>query len=83
MTPQDTLTKLIAAVVEPNLSTDFQVTTAESVISGITELNIKAPSQTIGQIIGKQGKIIKSLRILMAIAYPNQRFNIQISEQVN
>ncbi len=80
MTPQDTLTKLISAIVEPNLATDFRIDQAESPISGITQLNISAPSTTIGQIIGKQGKIIKSLRILMAIAYPNQKFNIQIEE---
>jgi predicted RNA-binding protein YlqC (UPF0109 family) len=52
----------------------------------ITELNdtnlstlvINAPTETIGQIIGKNGRIIKSIRTLLGIAHPQQRFLVQI-----
>jgi predicted RNA-binding protein YlqC (UPF0109 family) len=82
MTPQDTLQKIIQAITQPDFKDKIMVTQAESVLTEITELNISAPQEIIGQIIGKQGKIIKSLRILMAIAFPNQRFNIQIQENL-
>ncbi len=71
MTPDKTLEKIIKSILsEPD---DVTVSLQPSPIGDdITELNISAPQQTIGQIIGKQGKIIKSLRILMAIAFPKQ-----------
>lgn len=80
MTPQDTLQKIIQAITQIDLKDKIIVTQVESDLAGITQLNISTPQEIIGQIIGKQGKIIKSLRILMAIAYPSQRFNIQIQE---
>lgn len=80
MNPQDTLHQLISLIVDPKFSADFQVDQTESDLTGITQLKITAPQNAIGQIIGKQGKIIKALRILMAIAFPDQRFNIQINE---
>lgn len=41
---------------------------------------ISAPENQLGQIIGKEGKIIKSLRTLANIAYPNVRLNLQIKD---
>jgi len=82
MTPQDTLQKIIQAITQVDLKDQIVVTQVESDLAGITQLNITSPQEIIGQIIGKQGKIIKSLRILMAIAFPNQRFNIQIEENL-
>lgn len=41
-------------------------------------LIIEAPVEQLGQIIGKEGKIIKSLRTLLSLAYPGYRLNIQI-----
>lgn len=43
-------------------------------------INISAPENQLGQIIGKEGKIIKSLRTLLNIAYPNIRLNLQIKD---
>ncbi len=45
-----------------------------------TNLIISAPKEKIGQIIGKQGKIIKAIRIILGISYPNTRFNLEIKE---
>jgi len=79
MTPDKTLEKIIKSILaEPQ---DISVSQRPSPIGNdITELNITAPQTVIGQIIGKQGKIIKSLRILITIAFPQQKFNIQIIE---
>lgn len=79
MTPQQTLTKIINSIIDPSYVDNFQINQIDSPIAGITQLDIQAESAIIGQIIGKQGKIIKSLRIIMAMAYPNQRFNIQVN----
>lgn len=79
MTPDKTLQKIIKSILPD--STPVTVDQQPSPIGDdITELNITAPQENIGQIIGKQGKIIKSLRVLMAIAFPQQKFNIQIVE---
>jgi len=43
-------------------------------------LKISAPQELVGQIIGKNGRIIKSIRTLLGIAHPNVRFLIQFNE---
>ena len=48
--------------------------------NNFVNLSISAPKEKIGQIIGKQGKIIKSIRTILGISYPNTRFNIEIKE---
>lgn len=79
MTPDKTLQKILQSILidQPKITVNQQ---PSLIGDDITELNINAPQEVIGQIIGKQGKIIKSLRILMAIAFPQQKFNIQIVE---
>lgn len=44
----------------------------------VTILEVYAPSEIIGQIIGKEGKIIKSIRLILALSYPNQKFSLDI-----
>ena len=48
--------------------------------NGMTILEVSAPSETIGQIIGKDGKIIKSIRTLLNLAFPETRYLLQIKE---
>lgn len=48
--------------------------------NGMTILEVSAPSDTIGQIIGKDGKIIKSIRTLLNLAFPETRYLLQIKE---
>lgn len=43
-------------------------------------LEISAPTDLIGQIIGKQGKIIKAIRQLLNLSYPNQKYSLEILE---
>ena len=43
-------------------------------------LEVSAPPEIIGQIIGKEGKIIKSIRTLLNLAFPNIRYLLQIKE---
>lgn len=45
---------------------------------GIIFFEISAPQEMVGQIIGKEGKIIKSIRTLLNLSYPNTRFSLEI-----
>lgn len=76
MTLQQTLEYFLKAITKE--SDDITVNTVEG--NGMTTLTINAPKEKIGQIIGKEGKIIKSLRTLLGISFPQSRFNIEIKE---
>ncbi|MGI5840794.1 MAG: KH domain-containing protein [Patescibacteria group bacterium] len=47
---------------------------------GVTILEVSAPSDVIGQIIGKEGRVIKAIRTILTVSYPNQRFNLEIKD---
>ncbi|MBU1117466.1 KH domain-containing protein [Patescibacteria group bacterium] len=67
---------IIKAVV--NDDKDLQVETREENL--LTIIEVSAPSEVIGQIIGKEGKIIKSIRTLLNLAFPEVRYLLQIKE---
>ncbi len=46
--------------------------------NGVTVLEIISTPEITGQIIGKEGRIIKSIRTLLGAAYPNLKFNVTI-----
>lgn len=46
----------------------------------LTIIEVSAPPEIIGQIIGKEGKIIKSIRTLLNLAFPETRYLLQIKE---
>jgi hypothetical protein len=46
--------------------------------NGLTILEIISTPEVTGQIIGKEGRIIKSIRTLLGAAYPNIRFNVTL-----
>ncbi|MDP4009596.1 MAG: KH domain-containing protein [Candidatus Shapirobacteria bacterium] len=46
----------------------------------VTILEISVPPEKAGQIIGKEGRIIKAIRTILAISYPNQRFSLEIKD---
>lgn len=46
----------------------------------LTIIEVSAPPEIVGQIIGKEGKIIKSIRTLLNLAFPEIRYLLQIKE---
>lgn len=46
----------------------------------LTIIEVSAPPEIVGQIIGKEGKIIKSIRSLLNLAFPDLRYILQIKE---
>jgi hypothetical protein len=73
---KDSAEYLIKAVVND----DSQVSLESREENGIIILDIIAPSEIVGQIIGKEGKIIKSIRTLLNLSFPNTHYLLQIKE---
>lgn len=59
-------------------SDNIEITTREE--NQLLIIDISAPSEVVGQIIGKDGKIIKSIRTLLNLAFPDIRYLLQIKE---
>lgn len=47
---------------------------------GIIIFEIAAPAEVTGRIIGKEGKIIKSIRNILNLAFPQTRFILKIKD---
>ncbi len=75
-TIKDTLEYIIKAIVPD--STDIIINDSEE--NGLTIFEIDAPSEIIGKIIGKEGKIIKSIRTILNLSYPTTRFLLKIKD---
>jgi len=74
MTIKETLEFILKSITKEDISVTSQ--DADS----IELLEISAPKEIIGQIIGKEGKIIKAIRTILGISYPTARFRIEIKE---
>jgi len=73
---QDTLEYILKSIVEK--PEDIIVTSEE--IEGVIIFEISAPSEIVGRIIGKEGKIIKSIRTILNLSYPNIKFALKIKD---
>jgi uncharacterized protein len=56
------------------------VTIESRVENQLTVIEVAAPPEVVGQIIGKEGKIIKSIRTLLNLAFPESHYILQIKE---
>lgn len=75
---KDTLTYLIKSIV----STPDAVTIEEEDREGIVYFTISVDTSDIGKVIGKEGKIIRSIRNVMKIPAikQNKRINVSLAE---
>lgn len=73
-TIQDTLLYILKAIITPS----EEVTVKANEVDGVLMLEISAPSELTGQIIGKEGKIIKAIRAILTLTYPQVRFSLEI-----
>jgi len=58
---------------------DSQVKITSQENNGFLTLTVTAPENIVGQIIGKEGKIVKSVRAILNLCYPNQRYLLEIN----
>jgi predicted RNA-binding protein YlqC (UPF0109 family) len=70
----DTLDYLLKAVVTD--SSSIVINTQDS--DGVTLFEVTAAPEIIGQIIGKEGKVIKSIRTILNLTYPNVRYSLEV-----
>ncbi|MFZ2153140.1 MAG: KH domain-containing protein [Microgenomates group bacterium] len=71
---QDTLDYLLKSVVTD--SSSIVIDTQET--DGVTIFEVTAAAEIIGQLIGKEGKVIKSIRTILNLAYPDIRYSLEI-----
>jgi len=72
---KDTLQYIIDSIVD---STDINI--EERIEGDMSIFEISAPEEIVGRIIGKEGKIIKSIRSIVNLSYPQNRFLIKIKD---
>ena len=77
-TIKDTLEYIIKAIIPESESKEIIITDSEE--NGLINFEIDAPTEVIGKIIGKEGKIIKSIRTILNLSYPTTRFLLKIKE---
>jgi predicted RNA-binding protein YlqC (UPF0109 family) len=71
----DTLQHIITGIVSD--PTDISISQTET--NGLITISVTAPEDLIGQIIGKEGKIIKSIRTILNLCYPNLRYLLEVN----
>ena len=76
-TIKDTLEYIIKGIVSEEAK-DVIITDSEE--NGLIIFEISAPSEVVGKIIGKEGKIIKSIRTILNLSYPTSRFLLKIKD---
>lgn len=67
-------------IVKAILPENANVTVTARDENGTTIISVSALAEFIGQLIGKEGKVIKSLRTLLNLAYPDVRYMLEIKE---
>lgn len=72
----DTAKYIVSAILPENAN--VSVSTRDE--NGTLIISVSALPEFIGQLIGKEGKVIKSLRTLLNLAYPEVRYMLEIKE---
>ena len=73
---KETLQYILTAIT----TQEDDVTVEQSTENEIEVLEIIAPKEIIGKIIGKEGKIIKSIRTILSLSFPQSRFIVKIKD---
>jgi len=75
-TLKETLQYILSAITPP----EDKVIVESSTENETEILEIVAPKEIIGKIIGKEGKIIKSIRTILSLSFPQSRFIVKIKD---
>ena len=73
---KETLEYILNAITQK----EDNVTIEEHLEGELNIIEIIAPKEIIGRIIGKEGKIIKSIRTILNLSFPQEKFIIKIRE---
>jgi len=75
-TVKETLEYIVNAITQK----EDDITIEEHQEGDMNIFEIVAPKEIIGKIIGKEGKIIKSIRTILNVAFPQEKFFVKIRE---
>lgn len=73
-TIQETLEYIVKAIVTDSFS--IKINSREE--GDVLILEIESAPEMVGQIIGKEGKIIKSIRTILNLSFPNQKYSLDV-----
>ncbi len=76
----NTIKETLEYIVKAILPETETVTINETTENNTHILEIDAPTEVVGKIIGKEGKIIKAIRSILSLSYPTTRFIVKIKE---
>lgn len=76
--PKQTLEFITSAILPDS---DIEINTQDK--HGTLNLEVSVPQVDMGKIIGKGGHIIKSIRAVMAVAYPQSKLYINLIEKTD
>jgi len=75
-TIKETLEYILTAITQK----EDNVTIEEHLEGELNIIEIIAPKEIIGKIIGKEGKIIKSIRTILNLSFPQEKFIVKVRE---
>lgn len=75
-TIKETLEYILSSITQK----EDNVTVEEHQEGELNIIEIVAPKEIIGKIIGKEGKIIKSIRTILNLSFPQEKFIVKVRE---
>ncbi len=73
-----TITETLEYIVKAIVTDPSSIVINQQQLSDTLILEISASPEIIGQIIGKEGKIIKSIRTILNLSFPNQKYTLDV-----
>jgi len=73
-----TITQTLEYILQAIISTPENISITTQDNNDLMIIDIHAPAEVTGQIIGKQGKTIKAIRTLLNLSFPNVKYLLEI-----
>ena len=73
-----TITQTLEYILKSIISTPDEISITTSEDNGLMMIEIHAPAEVTGQIIGKQGKTIKAIRTILNLSFPSVKYLLEI-----
>jgi len=64
-------------IIKGIVATPNEISLDSQEVDQTTVITVNAPPELVGQLIGKQGKIVKAIRTILTLTYPQQRFLLE------
>jgi uncharacterized protein len=75
-----TIKETLEYILQSITQKEDNITVEEHLENDLNIFEITAPKEIIGKIIGKEGKIIKSIRSILNLSFPQEKFIVKIKD---